>query len=82
MGSHDDPLQPPGRRACTACGTPFTCGMVAGAARCWCADVPPALPVPAAGAGCLCPACLRSAVERAGATQPVERTRLRPPPDQ
>lgn len=45
--------------ACARCGTPFECGMRAGAARCWCADAP-RIPIDPALAGCLCPRCLRA----------------------
>ncbi|MEK6243645.1 MAG: cysteine-rich CWC family protein [Pseudomonadota bacterium] len=41
---------------CARCGTAFVCGMKAGQARCWCADLPPLEPLP--GRGCLCRACL------------------------
>jgi hypothetical protein len=37
--------------------------MLAGAARCWCADLPALEPVP--GSSCLCPACLRAALAAA-----------------
>lgn len=44
---------------CPGCGTRFGCGMKAGEKRCWCADLPPLLTVPAGKeAGCYCPACL------------------------
>ncbi len=47
--------------ACPRCGKPVICGMKSGMARCWCADFPPLLKVPAAeeGAGCYCPECLK-----------------------
>ncbi|WP_370655695.1 cysteine-rich CWC family protein [Paracraurococcus lichenis] len=58
---------------CPRCGAGFRCTP---AGRCWCMDLPPAgLPV-AAGAGCLCPACLAAA---AGAsTGPTPRPRNLP----
>jgi hypothetical protein len=43
---------------CARCGKPFTCGMVAGAAKCWCAELPAVEPVP--GEGCLCRDCLEA----------------------
>lgn len=46
-----------GERNCPRCGKRFVCGAEAGAARCWCAELPP-LPVDPSIAGCLCPACL------------------------
>jgi len=45
--------------------------MEAGDAECWCASLPPLLPVPAAltadsaAASCLCPACLQARLELA-----------------
>lgn len=55
---------------CAQCGAPFRCGMEGGDAECWCASLPPLLPVPAAStadsaAGCLCPACLQARLELA-----------------
>lgn len=67
MSRPESVVVPPQR--CARCGAPFTCGLLAGAARCWCADLPPiAAPLPGlAGehSGCLCPACLQAAVARA-----------------
>ena len=53
--------------ACPRCGKPVACGMKTGMARCWCADYPPMLKVPAAesGAGCYCPECLKAVTEAA-----------------
>jgi hypothetical protein len=53
-----------GERSCPRCGAVFVCGNEAGAASCWCAELPPVLPVPGAGGGCYCPACLREVIER------------------
>lgn len=50
--------------ACARCGAMFECGMKAGVAHCWCADLPPIAPS-AAYASCLCPSCLRAAVSAA-----------------
>ncbi|MCE1172559.1 hypothetical protein [Zoogloea sp.] len=39
-------------------------------AQCWCASLPPALPLPevaGAGGGCYCPACLEARISAAGA---------------
>ena len=50
----------PGTKTCPHCGVAFVCGMAAGEKHCWCADLPPLLPVPLDGTtGCLCPACLQ-----------------------
>ncbi|MDR1063507.1 MAG: cysteine-rich CWC family protein [Azoarcus sp.] len=44
-------------KICPRCGARFNCGAHTG--KCWCAALPPLLPVPASGeAGCYCPACL------------------------
>jgi len=49
---------------CPQCGTGFRCGMEGGDVDCWCAALPPLLPVPAkpgfgaALPACLCPECL------------------------
>ncbi|MGB8434414.1 MAG: cysteine-rich CWC family protein [Burkholderiales bacterium] len=42
---------------CARCGAPFECGMQAGLAECWCAQLPPIAP-PDAAASCYCPRCL------------------------
>ena len=58
--------------ACPRCGKPVACGMKTGMARCWCADYPPMLKVPAAqGAGCYCPECLKEAMEAAVLPEPI-----------
>src|SRR5512145_716097 len=62
-GFHFAALTPLSGGACARCAATFECGMKAGVAHCWCADVPPAA-IDAALAGCLCPRCLR---ELAGA---------------
>jgi hypothetical protein len=49
----------PGELACGKCGSAFVCGMAAGAEHCWCADLPPLMPLADTAAGCYCPACLR-----------------------
>ncbi|HEY5789692.1 MAG TPA: cysteine-rich CWC family protein [Gammaproteobacteria bacterium] len=52
---------------CAECGAPFRCGSD-DAAPCWCArDFPAVLPLPATGAGCLCPACLRRRLDELAA---------------
>ncbi|MBK9594968.1 MAG: cysteine-rich CWC family protein [Rhodocyclales bacterium] len=45
--------------SCPGCGRTFMCGMEAGREYCWCADLPALEAVPAAGAGCYCPECLK-----------------------
>jgi hypothetical protein len=45
------PAADPAASVCTRCGAVFRCGMVAGDAHCWCADLPALqqLPVPLPG---------------------------------
>jgi hypothetical protein len=52
----------PRRAACPRCGAAFACEP---AGDCWCKDVEVRLPIPAAGEGCLCAACLRQAAAKA-----------------
>lgn len=52
-----------GGQVCSRCGKGFQCGMAAGLARCWCAELPAIPPPLGEGSGCLCPDCLRAAVE-------------------
>jgi hypothetical protein len=57
---------------CSRCGAPFRCGMEGGDNECWCAGLPPLMPLPAASdagsseAGCLCPACLQARLVQVG----------------
>ena len=52
-----------GVRRCPDCGAAFTCGLAAGAERCWCFDLPAVMPV-RADTACLCPACLARAIQQ------------------
>ena len=48
---------------CERCGAAFDCGSGGRDGGCWCMDETFRMPMPsAAGADCLCPACLRVAV--------------------
>lgn len=57
---------------CPQCGTGFRCGMEGGDVDCWCAALPPLLPVPAkpgfgaALPACLCPECLSARLGASG----------------
>jgi hypothetical protein len=52
-------ITPDSRRiTCAGCGSTFACGL---GGDCWCADESFRVPLPADGADCLCPACLRAA---------------------
>ena len=63
---------PAARETCSRCGASFGCGM--GQGSCWCAELPPLMPVPRSGeasadgdgdpASCLCPPCLREEIAR------------------
>jgi len=55
-----------GERTCPKCGAAFVCGNAAGAESCWCAELPPALPLPCDATGCYCPGCLREIIEQQG----------------
>ncbi|MDX9741185.1 MAG: cysteine-rich CWC family protein [Gammaproteobacteria bacterium] len=59
----------PGEKVCPGCGASFVCGMEAGHAQCWCADLPPQ-PVDPAVSGCLCPACLQARAQTAPVYSP------------
>jgi nicotinate-nucleotide--dimethylbenzimidazole phosphoribosyltransferase len=54
---------PGGPDRCAACGAPFGCGLAA-PGGCWCATLPALRTIAPAGGRCLCPACLRRALER------------------
>jgi len=57
----------PDTSVCPRCGAGLRCGMVAGDAECWCAQLPLVMPVPSpagvlpdnSAASCFCPACLK-----------------------
>ncbi|MCG2585258.1 cysteine-rich CWC family protein [Massilia sp. TS11] len=57
---------------CSRCGASFVCAMEEGsAAPCWCAQLPPLLPLPQeAAARCWCPDCLRAALAAQQAQTP------------
>ncbi|TJZ77584.1 DUF1289 domain-containing protein [Chitiniphilus eburneus] len=59
-------LPPVVRKRCTRCGADFSCGSGGRDGGCWCADLPPAMPLPGAG-DCLCPACLEAEIARRSA---------------
>lgn len=57
------------QKKCPACGAEFSCGPQAGENHCWCDNLPPLEPSSAPGAECLCPACLRKAIEARATTR-------------
>ncbi|MBK7663430.1 MAG: cysteine-rich CWC family protein [Sterolibacteriaceae bacterium] len=58
-------------QCCAKCGAGFVCGMQAGLAACWCAQLPPVAPPLGSAVGCLCPNCLEAEIRRiqAGTTR-------------
>jgi nicotinate-nucleotide--dimethylbenzimidazole phosphoribosyltransferase len=58
-----EPRDSSGVAACSDCGAPFECGMMA-PQGCWCARLPALAAAPTPGAGCRCPQCLVRAIER------------------
>jgi hypothetical protein len=58
--------------ACPGCGGPVACGMTNGEAKCWCTELPPALPVPANDGGvlCYCRSCLEKLSAAARSLRP------------
>ncbi len=58
--------QAPANSRCARCGAEFRCGMEAGDPECWCASLPPLMPLPVPSdpdaVGCFCPACLKTAL--------------------
>jgi uncharacterized protein (TIGR00290 family) len=59
QGFHFAALAPISGESCARCGATFECGMKAGVAHCWCAELPP-VAIDFSLAGCLCPRCLRA----------------------
>ncbi|MFM9902446.1 MAG: cysteine-rich CWC family protein [Polaromonas sp.] len=69
---------------CPACDQHFVCGMVAGAAHCWCYALPHSLPVPSpvpavpgdnpSSARCFCPVCLPGRLHGPATASPVATT--------
>ncbi|MBE9609244.1 cysteine-rich CWC family protein [Chitinilyticum piscinae] len=55
----------PERKRCSRCSAEFDCGTGAADGRCWCTELPAALPLDS-GADCLCPACLRQRLQESG----------------
>jgi hypothetical protein len=51
-----------GTSICPQCGAQFVCGIAAGEKHCWCFDLPPVMTM-SADTTCLCPDCLREAIE-------------------
>ncbi|WP_363322051.1 cysteine-rich CWC family protein [Accumulibacter sp.] len=55
-----------GGSRCARCGCPFTCGMLAAGAECWCSELPPLAEAPTPGSQCYCRDCLEKLHSRGG----------------
>jgi uncharacterized protein len=66
------PNRPSCVKRCERCGTEFLCGPAAGKDKCWCDDLPSVGPIAGAACDCLCPACLRAAIEKHKSTPLTE----------
>ena len=51
------------RKICNRCGADFGCANLGDGSRCWCAELPPVMPLRTEG-DCLCPDCLKSEIAR------------------
>ncbi|MBI4984534.1 MAG: cysteine-rich CWC family protein [Rhodocyclales bacterium] len=49
-----------GGSTCPRCGAKFVCGLLAGAKKCWCAELPHLPPPDPERKACYCPACLKA----------------------
>ena len=47
-------------KRCARCAAKFVCGAAAETGRCWCAELPPIMPM--TNEGCLCPKCLQEEI--------------------
>ncbi|MBI3552741.1 MAG: cysteine-rich CWC family protein [Elusimicrobia bacterium] len=50
----------PQQKSCQRCRASFGCGANDAEATCWCAELPPVMPLD--DAGCLCPPCLKGEI--------------------
>ncbi len=56
-------MRPATEKFCGRCGSAFRCGPTEGKCQCWCDDLPHVSPPAGKGHDCLCPDCLRAAIE-------------------
>jgi len=67
-------------KRCPGCRSKFYCGSGTAKEHCWCADLPPLMPVPAPEEGCWCPVCLDREIALRRTESPVGRPAPEPPP--
>src|SRR5712692_5919345 len=60
-------------KSCSNCGVSFTCGPTVGKPNCWCEEFPRVSLAADAGQDCLCPECLRRAIENLPQNQSAMR---------
>ena len=61
----DEQTQAENQHKCPRCGTPFTCGLQAEHASCWCFAFPHIITAEnTTRQGCLCPKCLGELIEK------------------
>ena len=76
------------QKLCSSCRDTFTCGAATATEDCWCAELPRFSFVANEDQDCLCPKCLRQAIEEmtssgaaaAGRVPAPEQTRVNPTP--
>jgi len=65
-------------KRCPRCASEFVCGPDSETGRCWCAELPPIMPM--TDEGCLCPKCLRKEIAarllQKHAEEPLGETRV------
>jgi Family of unknown function (DUF5522)/Cysteine-rich CWC len=57
-------MKPLEQKNCSSCGDSFTCGSEIGEGNCWCAQLPHLSLVANEDQDCLCPRCLREAIQK------------------
>src|SRR5688572_11980586 len=76
------------QKDCSSCGANFTCGPEGTDDKCWCEHLPHVSFVASEDQNCLCPRCLREAIEElnclgsaaAKGVNPLRQTALNPQP--
>ena len=61
-----------GNKKCSRCNQTFNCGVAAGEATCWCFNEPQIMPYDP-NAQCLCPACLKQAMDELLKRYPLKK---------
>ena len=57
-------MKPLGQQSCSSCRDSFACGPESGEEQCWCDDLPRVSLVAREDQDCLCPKCLREAIQK------------------